>query len=63
MITGTEAVNALITACKGTYTQRTYSTTEREFKPSYVNSVPGFINEPLFNKVLTRYVSHEWINE
>lgn len=63
MITGTEAVDTLIAVNKGTYTQRTYNTTVREFEPSYINTVPGFRNEQLFNKVLSAYVPHEWINE
>lgn len=63
MISATEAVNTLIAQCKGTYTIRQHSTTQRTFKPSYTNTVPGFINEQLFNKVLSVYVSHEWINK
>ena len=63
MITGTEAVNVLIAVNKGVYTPRTYSTIERTFEPSYVNNVPGFNNDQLFNKVLMPYVSHEWINK
>jgi hypothetical protein len=63
VISGTEAVNVLLAVCKGTYTELAYNTTVREFKPSYVNSVPGFNREQLFNKVLGSYVSHEWINK
>lgn len=63
MISGTEAVDVLLAVCKGTYTELAYNTTVREFKPSYVNNVPGFNNEQLFNKVLSAYVSHEWINK
>lgn len=63
MISGTEAVNVLLAVCKGAYTIRQHSTTERTFKPSYVNTVPGFKNEQLFNKVLVPYVPHEWINK
>ena len=63
MISGTEAVNVLLAVNKGTYTPRTSSTIVREFKPSYINTVPGFINEQLFKEVLTAYVPHEWINK
>lgn len=63
MISSTEAVNVLLTVCKGTYTPRTYNTVERGFKPSYDKDQAGFINEQLFNKVLTAYVPHEWINK
>ena len=63
MISASEAVNVLLTVCKGTYTIKQHSTTERTFKPNYVNSVPGFKNEQLFNKVLSAYVPHEWINK
>ena len=63
MISSTEAVNVLLAVCKGTYTPRTSSTIVKDFKPSYVNNVPGFINEQLFNKVLSAYVPHEWINK
>ena len=63
MISSTEAVNVLLAVNKGVYTPRQSSTIIRDFKPSYVNNVPGFINEQLFNKVLSTYVSHEWINK
>ena len=63
MISATLAVNTLIAQCKGTYTIRQHSTTQRTFKPSYDKDQAGFINEQLFNKVLSAYVSHEWINE
>jgi hypothetical protein len=63
VISGTEAVDVLVAVCKGTYTELAYNTTVREFKPSYVNNVPGFNNDRLFNKVLMPYVSHEWINK
>ena len=63
MISGTEAVDVLLAVCKGTYTPRTYSTIEREFKPSYDKDLAGFCHEELFNKVLTTYVPHEWINK
>ena len=63
MISSTEAVNVLLAVNKGVYTPRQYSTTVRDFKPSYVNNVPGFNNEQLFNKVLSAYVPHEWINK
>ena len=63
MISSTEAVNVLLAVNKGVYTPRQSSTIIRDFKPSYVNNVPGFINEQLFNKVFSAYVSHEWINK
>jgi hypothetical protein len=63
VISGTEAVNVLLAVNKGTYTEHKYSTIVRDFKPSYVNNVPGFNREQLFNKVLAPYVSHEWINK
>ena len=63
MISGTEAVLVLLAVNKGAYTPRTSSTIVKDFKPSYVNSVPGFNREQLFNKVLGSYVSHEWINK
>lgn len=63
MISGTEAVLVLLAVNKGVYTPRQYSTIARDFKPSYINTVPGFNNEQLFNKVLSAYVPHEWINK
>ena len=63
MISASEAVDTLITACLGSYKEHAYNTTVREFKPSYSKDVPGFNNDLLFNKVLTTYVSHEWINK
>jgi len=63
VISSTEAVNVLLAVNKGVYTPRQSSTIIRDFKPSYVNNVPGFINEQLFNKVFSAYVSHEWINK
>ena len=63
MISSTLAVNTLIAECKGSYEEHAYNTIVREFKPSYTNTVPGFNNEQLFNKVLSAYVPHEWINK
>ena len=63
MISGTLAVDVLVAVNKGTYTEHKYNTTEREFKPSYDKDQVGFCHEELFNKVLSTYVSHEWINE
>jgi hypothetical protein len=63
MISSTLAVNTLIEACKGTYTERTSSTIVKDFKPSYDKDQAGFCHDELFNKVLSTYVSHEWINK
>jgi hypothetical protein len=63
MISASEAVDTLLVANKGVYSESKYNTTERVFKPSYSKDVPGFINDLLFNKVLSTYMSHEWINK
>jgi hypothetical protein len=63
MITSTEAVDTLMTACLGSYKEHAYNTTVREFEPSRSKDVPGFRNEQLFNQVPAPYVPHEWINK
>ena len=64
MITGSEATQVLVDVNKGTYTIKQHATTQREFKPSYTNDMPGFkYDNRLNDKVLTAYVPHAWIND
>ena len=64
MISSELAVDVLIRVNQGTYKSTAYSTTSRQFELAYKNPSKEFILDPqLFNKVLSAYVSHEWINK
>ena len=64
MISSELAVDVLIRVNRGKYKPGVYSTTNRQFELAYKNPSKEFILDPqLFNKVLSAYVSHEWINK
>jgi len=58
MISSTLAVDCLIDTCKGTYEPLTYSTTARDFEPTYCDPVLKFCVDTLLTHRNTRYCSH-----
>ena len=64
MTSANEAVDTLVSVCKGTYVIKQHNTTTRTFKPSYDKDQAGFnYDNKLNDKILVPYVPHEWINK